>query len=817
METNKELELAYQFVQFTNRHVFLTGKAGTGKTTFLRSLKTRISKRMVVVAPTGVAAINAGGVTVHSFFQLPFGPILTERVTGKRSENQSLATKFNKRKINIIKSLDLLVIDEISMVRADMLDAIDEVLRRYRNRFLPFGGLQLLMIGDLQQLAPVVKDEEWALLKSYYNSMYFFNSRALEGSPMITIELKKVFRQQDGVFLDILNQIRDNKLSQEMFNKLHERHIQNFKATEGQGYITLTTHNAAALEINEHHLENIKSKPRSFKATIKGIFPEYMYPTEYELVLKEGAQVMFIKNDPSYDKKFYNGKIGKVVDIDGEVVYVHCEGDDDAIVVEALTWENINYKLNPVTNDIEEEVVGSFVQHPLRLAWAITIHKSQGLTFERAIIDAQAAFAHGQTYVALSRCKTLEGLVLSSRISPNAIICDYEVSKFNNEVEKNQPDQNVLNLSKQSFQLELIADLFNYKQLSYRLQHLEKLIDDNFGSAHGTLAETLESVMKNVLPEVTGVATRFMVQVTELLKSHPDMETNQALQERMMKAAKYFYDYHANKIINPLKSSSFATDNKNFEKDVNDSLSLLNEVLKVKQALHESCFNGFKMADFQRARSIAAISPEEKGKYRKQEMAEVETKNPKLYKVLKYWRQAESEREDLPLNQVISQKGLKNIADNLPVNRKQLLSLSGIGATKVKKYGVEILSMVVEYMQEQGVDVELPQPEERKKSSHEISYELFKSGVPIEQIARDRNFAVSTIEGHLARYVALGELDIKELVVDDDFKMIKSELQKNPEILFGDLKNVLPEHIGYGQLRMVQAYLKYMEEMEGVD
>ena len=310
--TNKELDLAFEFVQYTNQNIFLTGKAGTGKTTFLKSLKSRIMKRMVVVAPTGVAAINAGGVTIHSFFQLPFGPIITEKVAGHKIENPNFKKKFNKRKINIIRTIDLLIIDEISMVRADMLDAIDEVLRKYKNRFLPFGGVQLLMIGDLQQLAPVVKDDEWNMLRSYYNSMYFFNSKAIKESSMVTIELKHIYRQKDDVFVKILNEVRNDKLTQESYDILHQRYIPDFKPKEEEGYITLTTHNNSANNTNKEHLDRIKNKSKFFKATVDGTFSEYSYPTDYDLELKLGSQVMYVKNDSSPEKRYFNGKIGKM-------------------------------------------------------------------------------------------------------------------------------------------------------------------------------------------------------------------------------------------------------------------------------------------------------------------------------------------------------------------------------------------------------------------------------------------------------------------------------------------------------------------------
>ena len=408
MTQNPQLELAINFVQFTNKNLFLTGKAGTGKTTFLHNLKKSSLKRMAVVAPTGVAAINAGGVTIHSFFQLPFVPY----VPGSNGAQQQ--RRFQRDKINLIKSLDLLVIDEISMVRADTLDNIDEVLRRLRNPAKPFGGVQLLMIGDLHQLSPVVKDEDWKILKEHYSSLYFFNSKALHKTSHVTIELKHIYRQSDSFFIDLLNRVRENRIDADVLASLNQRYIHNFKPADDEGYITLTTHNATAQEINENKLAEIKLKSQRFKATIEGEFPEFAYPTALDLEVKIGAQVMFIKNDPSREKLFYNGKIGNVTRIDNQVIYVKCSSDSMEIAVEPLEWNNISYELNAETKEVTENIIGRFIQHPLKLAWAITIHKSQGLTFEKAIIDANAAFAHGQVYVALSRCKSFEGLVTTN-------------------------------------------------------------------------------------------------------------------------------------------------------------------------------------------------------------------------------------------------------------------------------------------------------------------------------------------------------------------------------------------------------------------
>ena len=464
MEGNKELRTAWEFVEKTGRSVFLTGKAGTGKTTFLRKVVEESRKRVVVVAPTGIAAINAGGVTIHSFFQLPLHPF----IPGARIESKFA---FSKEKRSIIKTTDLLVIDEISMVRCDVLDAIDSVLRRFRNRFKPFGGVQLLMIGDLQQLTPVVTDEEAQLLSSYYPTPYFFGSRALSAVDYVTIELKEVYRQQDEKFISVLNAVRGGHPSADVIRILNSRYDPNFAPSSDEGYIRLTTHNHIANSYNEKQLFLIDEPLHCFDAVIQGTFPEYSYPTECRLELKVGAQVMFVKNDPSSERRYFNGKIGVVTDFYEEYILVQCPDDDEKIAVEPLEWENCRYVINEATQEMETEVQGVFRQYPLRLAWAITIHKSQGLTFDRAIIDAASSFASGQVYVALSRCRTLEGMVLATPLHQNAVMTDMRVDDYI-EGQEAAAARSVALLEdiKQEYHKELLGELFDFSELA----HLQK-------------------------------------------------------------------------------------------------------------------------------------------------------------------------------------------------------------------------------------------------------------------------------------------------------------------------------------------------------
>ena len=496
MEKNQELRNAWDFVEHTGISIFLTGKAGTGKTTFLRTLKERSNKRNIIVAPTGVAAINAGGMTIHSFFQLPLSPFVPNTNIKNRFD-------YSKEKRKIMRTLDLLIIDEISMVRADVLDAIDSVLRRFREPDKPFGGIQLLMIGDLQQLTPVVTPEEEELLRQYYDTPYFFGSKALRSISYVTIELNHVYRQQDETFITLLNNIREGKASADDLQRLNERYDPTFQPKEGSDYIRLTTHNRMAESYNEDQLRKLPAKAYTFSAETDGNFPEYNYPTDFNLTLKTGAQVMFIRNDNN--GRYYNGRIGHITHVDNEKIYVLCPGEDEEFEVEVETWENTKYTLNEKTKQIEAEVQGTFRQYPLRLAWAITIHKSQGLTFEHAIIDAQASFASGQVYVALSRCKTLEGLVLASPIGNTAIINDNRVSEYiSHQTEEAEKSISALPALKEDFHSELTEIFSRMIELTKEVQTNNKIGAKRFDNAYTELKQTylakhdlLESIMED--------------------------------------------------------------------------------------------------------------------------------------------------------------------------------------------------------------------------------------------------------------------------------------------------------------------------------
>ena len=605
MEQNSELALAWQFIENTGTHLFLTGKAGTGKTTFLRRLKQESPKRMVVLAPTGIAAINAGGVTIHSFFQIPFAPYVPE---SSFSTNATYRFRFGKEKINIIRSMDLLVIDEISMVRADLLDAVDEMLRRYRDHHKPFGGVQLLMIGDLQQLAPIVKEEEWQMLKKYYDTPYFFSSLALKQTEYCTIELKTVYRQNDGVFLDLLNRIRENHCDSQVLEALNRRCLPDFQPRKEEGYIRLVTHNYQAQRINNYELEQLPGRSYAFRATIDGKFPEYSYPTDEVLELKKGAQVMFVKNDSSGEHRYYNGMIGKVTAVSASSIEVRAKDSGEDFLLQEEEWANAKYVLDEESKEIVEDIEGTFRQFPLKLAWAITIHKSQGLTFERAIIDASSSFAHGQTYVALSRCKTLEGLVLSAPLSARAVISDREVDRFTETARRNEPDEQRFHSLQRVYFHELLTGLFDFQPLEQVLQHYVRLIDEHLYKLYPNQLTAYKEEMERFREKVIKVAQKFGMQYNRLIDAAQNYATDKTLQERIVAGAKYFKKEMEPQYLALIGDHVLATDNKELKKQLSKAKEELNTIFLQKDDLLAYVIeNGFHTADFLRQKAVLSI------------------------------------------------------------------------------------------------------------------------------------------------------------------------------------------------------------------
>jgi len=603
MEQNNELLTAWDFVENTGRSIFLTGKAGTGKTTFLKMVVEQSRKRPIVVAPTGVAAINAGGVTIHSFFQLPFSPY----VPGAKLESKF---DFSREKRKIIASIDLLIIDEISMVRADLLDAIDAVLRRFRDHNLPFGGVQLLLIGDLAQLTPVVTPEDERMLKPYYDTPYFFGSKALQQIDYVTIQLGHVYRQQDASFIQILNEVREGHPSAEALAQLNSRVGQSASPLA----IRLTTHNHLANYYNESELQKLSGRSYHYHAEIKGTFPDYSYPTAETLELKVGAQVMFVKNDPSGKHLYYNGRIGRVMEASETHLTVYCEGDSEAIEVEPLEWDNTRYTLNEVTREIESEVQGTFKQLPLRLAWAITIHKSQGLTFDHAIIDANQSFAPGQVYVALSRCRTLEGLQLATPLSLRSIINDLRVDSYiaqqESEAERSIQQLPVL---KQEYERYLLLQLFDFRSILLLQETMVRIFAEFFYHSNASLKQLHDQALFDLRQHVLIIADRWQQKIVSM----PIEELRDAdFLERVKRSAEYFSDQLYNILSKPIElSAKVETGNKQAARRLDNALPDLRQAWRARRyLLLKIAEKGYTVDNYLHEKQMSMIDAIDEGK-----------------------------------------------------------------------------------------------------------------------------------------------------------------------------------------------------------
>ncbi|MFN8261398.1 MAG: helix-turn-helix domain-containing protein [Chitinophagales bacterium] len=563
---NVSHELATEFVLKTSENVFVTGKAGTGKTTFLRSIQKNTLKNTVVAAPTGVAAINAGGMTLHSLFQLPFNAFLPtqQRVPSNFSNIPSLFEnfKFSKAKMELLKELELLIIDEVSMLRCDTLDCIDTILRTLRkNQGEAFGGVQVLFIGDLFQLPPVVKDDEWAILKDYYDTPFFFSAQVMKESNFRNIEFSKIYRQSEEKFIRLLNKVRNNEMTEDDFYLLNERY-QPEMLSELEDYITLSTHNVKVDRINQSQLQKLESDLYEFTAEINGEFSENALPTEMKLQLKTGAQVMFIKNDSKPEKRYYNGKLATVKKITKDEIIVQFFEEETDFKVEKEKWENIRYNYNMATDKIEEDVIGSFTQYPLRLAWAITIHKSQGLTFEKAVIDAGQAFAAGQVYVALSRCTHLYGMYLMTQISPNAIMSDARIVDFTENYLSGEDElQRELPFLKIEYGKKQLMKAYDWNKMVDLLTGFAEFAEDKKLPDKDSTLLLIQSMEKKIR-ELKQTAATFALQLQDILKNIEHTEQQTLLQQRVLKSIHYFGEKLAKEVIAPLHAHLLSLQNK---------------------------------------------------------------------------------------------------------------------------------------------------------------------------------------------------------------------------------------------------------------
>ena len=720
--SNINFKLAYDFVSHTNCSLYLTGKAGTGKTTFLKYVKNNCRKNLVIVAPTGVAAINAGGVTMHSFFQLPFGPYLPNAQTGfgmndgivdKNALFKNLKLNGTKRKL--IEELELLIIDEVSMLRSDTLDAIDTILKVFRKNHHPFGGIQVLFIGDLFQLPPVVKDNEKRLLDRYYTSPFFFDAKVLENAPLVYIELKKIYRQNEQSFIDLLNKLRHNELEEPDFHLLNQRYDPNFVGKD-KNYITLTTHNHKADIINSEELKKLPSTMHVFKGEVKGDFGDKQLPTDLVLQLKEGAQVMFIKNDSSIEKRYYNGKIVVISKIIDDEIYVRFPENNEEFLVNTETWENVNYALNKDTNSIDEKVIGEFIQVPLRLAWAITIHKSQGLTFEKAIIDAGHSFAPGQVYVALSRCTSLDGIVLHSRITEHAIYTEERIIAFTQHEMKEPVLKQQLKQEQFRYETEKLISLFKWDKILDHMYELEEatLLTKNIPEQTEAIILTRKLIERT--REQRAIADKFIAQLNTILQEIVMNKDTTQLKSRVKKGVDYFVKSLFEEIVKPLSQYIKTLETK----------SKLKKYITLIQLIESRC-----------------------------------------------WQKI-NELQDCSLN------------DEMICEQEDKLSKT-TEPVKIKKV--------------------------EKGGSSKESLAYFVSGKTIEEIAKIRGMANSTIEGHLVGFVKTGELEVARFLSIEQVLKIKHAYSNSKEKSMSALKQLLNDEFSYSELRVAINHLQFAKEI----
>jgi len=819
---NQKLNFVEEIVLHTDAHIFLTGKAGTGKTTFLKSLPLKTHKRMVVVAPTGVAAINAGGQTIHSFFQLPFGPQLPDGAPIQSSQNKKeVAAQYQKirgTKLKIMRTLDLLIIDEISMVRADVLDAVDAVLRRARRSSRPFGGVQVLMIGDVHQLAPVAKPEEWEVLAPYYRTVYFFGSHVLQKTDYLCVELDHIYRQHDQDFITLLNKVRDNRMDADCIRLLNSRYVPDFKPTDG--YITLTTHNAQADQINETQLRSLKSKSLHFTASISGNFPMQLYPTKEDLELKIGAQVMFVKNDPNPEKAYYNGKIGKLTGYNEDAGELEVTCGDEHITVLPVVWQNMEYTLNEENQQIEEKEIGSFKQIPLRLAWAVTIHKSQGLTFDKLVVDAQQAFAHGQVYVALSRCTSLEGLVLKTQISSNALIGDGLVDYFVETMPEKEPSQEKVEGLRKVYELNTMLELIDFQGIYRTIGRLAKVVMDNLSLFEGEMVQELVKLRDCFKTEMVDVEQKFRKQI-QMLHQGAVCETNDKLQERLQKGALYFKE-HLQNITDKLQKMPFKTDNKAVNEQITDVLKQLKDESFVKMGCLESCEKRFSVEEYYKTKSVKLLEVEKtpKSKYTiKEGMMEKST----LYAALNAWRADKAEEEDAELYNIIPSKTLKEISKERPVTLAELKKIEGIGPKRVKAFGRDIVNIVrvysgMELLDNETAEMELSDDKSAKSKKLKgetflITKRMLDKGMSVEEIAAERGLVVPTIYGHIARFVEQGEYEATDFMEKEKYDIVREYFLETEDKSMNAARDVLGDDFEFWELRMVLAEMTKNEEI----
>ena len=684
-------DFAKDIILNTDTTLFVTGRAGTSKTTLLRYVAESSQKNTVVVAPTGIAAINAGGVTIHSFFKLPFAPFIPSVIEAKKLiAGQKMRAEFR----SVIRSVDMIIIDEVSMLRADILDAIDVVLRHYRNSKFPFGGVQMVFFGDMYQLPPVCVNDEWFILKDYYSTPYFFSAKVFEKQEIVCLELDKIFRQRDADFVEILNQVRNNNISKENFNRLNDRYTPDFDLENNQDFVVLTTHNAVSDDINESRLIDIDSKTFIFDAAIKGDFPEYLYPVEQQIVLKKGARVMFTANDHiNPERLYYNGKMGTVVELEDNNVYVTCDGEDDPIQVNYETWENNTFSYNRKENSVDVKTIGTFTQLPLRLAWAITIHKSQGLTFQKVAIDAANSFTSGQVYVALSRCTSLDGIVLLSPINRNSIMVDSRIQRFskNNFNEDLLPD--FVNRKKRDTLCNMLIKLFSFNLLEVAVLDLKGYVTEFRADFSDYTPEMVENIL-SIVQDLSDVGTRFAVQLRKITNANDFSLLNSRVND-----AKIYFLQRLETLEKAMDITNVSTKKKERANKFSKFLNEVNKNLQETLFFLKNLDDDISVEQFYMLRHEFVVEKVNYNIYEEEkEDANEQTVDSELiaviYSKLMAWRNNLAKELDIPSYLIFKKDTIMEMAQKMPDTKDKLLKINGVGKVKAGKYGQECIDII---------------------------------------------------------------------------------------------------------------------------
>lgn len=743
-----------QFINQTNRSIFLTGKAGTGKTTLLKEIIRTTHKNVVVVAPTGIAALNASGVTIHSMFQLPFGGFIPDHIAPHFSDSVKFETKntlvrhfkMSGLKKAVIRNMELLIIDEVSMLRADLLDAVDFTMQTIRKKRIPFGGVQVVFIGDLLQLPPVIRDEEWKILRKYYQGKFFFHAQVIQQNQPLYIELSKIFRQTDDVFITILNNLRNNTISNDDIQNLNQYVQPNFDLKANEGYITLTTHNAKADAINVQSLKDLDGKLMKYKPEIVGDFPDKIYPVEEVLELKVGAQVMFVKNDLSFEKKYFNGKMGVVQSLSEAEILVHFPEENTTIEVEKYEWQNIRFKVNEMTKEIEEEVLGTFVHYPIKLAWAITVHKSQGLTFDKAALDVSQVFLPGQAYVALSRLRSLKGLILLSPLRMNGIsndqdVMDYALNKANEDVL-----ENTLKLETKNFIHSYLKNTFDWSELAQEWRNHQFTYDDK---TEGAVKSKHAIWAKNnavIVAELVDPARKFLLQLDKLFAAE-NFDTH-FVSERIQAAFDYFF---------------LPMDNL-----VHEILWKLEEVKRIKKA--KAYFDELIVLE------------------------EVQTKAVLQLMKTKLLIQAIASGESISREKLNSEE----------IKYYKIRKLERI-QDEFKKVNVTLIED--EFDVERYTSKKVTKTKEAKKSTVQETYELWQQNNSVKEIAAIRKLTTQTINTHLAKLIENQNISISDVLPEDRINELAKAFEGYNEDSLNPLKEKYGDTFTWDELKLFKASL----------